>query len=147
MDAANADAFAKGMIEDASTRITDADLVDELTIDASVHLPDVNWDLLDVLEKFEPFGEDNPKPLIACQGMVITELQPVGKEGKHLRIVVNHVVPEPRKFIAFGGGAKYGQLLSVGDKIDAVFTIDRNEWNGTRELQLKVVDLKLSDET
>jgi hypothetical protein len=74
----------------------------------------------------------------------VTELQPVGKEGKHLRIVVNHTVPEPRKFIAFGGGEKYGKDLTVGDTIDAVFTVDRNEWNGTAELQLKVVDLHAS---
>jgi single-stranded-DNA-specific exonuclease len=33
----------------------------------------------------------------------------------------------------------------VGDKIDVVFEVDVNEWNGNRELQMKIIDLKLSE--
>ena len=138
-------AFVQGMEQDAGQRIADADLQKKLLVDAVVSLPDVGWDLLRVIEQLEPFGEENPKPRFLCKGMVVTELQPVGKEGKHLRIVVNHVVPEPRTFIAFGGGATYGRDITVGDKVDAVFAVDRNEWNGNAELQLKVVDLRLSE--
>jgi single-stranded-DNA-specific exonuclease len=141
MPAENATAFVRGMEEDAAKRLTERDLQDVVRVDIDLALPDVTWSLLDTIEQLEPYGEGNPKPTFSCRGMVVTELQPVGKEGKHLRIVVNHTVPEPRKFIAFGGGEKYGKDLTVGDKVDAVFTVDRNEWNGTAELQLKVVDL------
>jgi len=34
--------------------------------------------------------------------------------------------------------------LKIGDKIDIVFEIDLNEWNGNRELQLTIVDLRKS---
>ncbi len=141
----NAQAFVEGMEQDAAQRLSEDDLRKTVNVDAVVSLPDVSWDLLQIIEQLEPFGEDNPKPLFLCKGMTVTELQPVGKDGKHLRIVVNHVVPEPRKFIAFGGGATYGKDLTVGDKVDAVFTVDRNEWNGTAELQLKVVGLQLAE--
>lgn len=143
MPAENATAFIAGMEGDAGKRLTETDLQNVVRIDVELALPDVTWALLDTLEQLEPYGEGNPKPTFACRGMQVTELQPVGKDGKHLRIVVNHVVPEPRKFIAFGGGEKYGKDITVGDKIDAVFTVDRNEWNGTAELQLKVVDLHI----
>jgi single-stranded-DNA-specific exonuclease len=146
MPAENAPAFIKGMEEDAGKRLTEKDLQDVIEVDVDLALPDVTWSLLDTIELLEPYGEGNPKPTFSCRGMTVTELQPVGKDGKHLRIVVNHTVPEPRKFIAFGGGEKYGKDLTVGDKIDAVFTVDRNEWNGTRELQLKVVDLHTAKE-
>ncbi len=141
----NVQKFVQAMEAEAAKQLTAKDLIKDIAIDVDVPLPAVDWPLLDTLEQFEPFGEDNPKPLFCCRNMVVTELQPVGKEGKHLRIVVNHTVPEPRKFIAFGGGLTYGKQLTVGDKVDAVFTVDRNEWNGTRELQLKVVDLRLSE--
>jgi len=143
---ANAPAFVQAMETDAANALSTQDLVKELRVDMDVPLPAVDWPLLDALTEFEPFGESNPKPLFLCRGMTVTELQPVGKEGKHLRIVVNHTVPTPRKLIAFGGGAAYGKFLTVGDKVDAVFTVDRNEWNGTRELQLKVVDLRIAAE-
>lgn len=141
MPAENAPAFVQGMEADAAKRLTERDLQDVVQVDVDLALPDVTWSLLDTIELLEPYGEGNPKPTFSCRGMTVTELQPVGKDGKHLRIVVNHTVPEPRKFIAFGGGERYGKDLTIGDKIDAVFTVDRNEWNGTRELQLKVVDL------
>ncbi|MDP2789714.1 MAG: single-stranded-DNA-specific exonuclease RecJ [bacterium] len=144
MPAENAPAFVKGMEEDAAKRLTEKDLQDVVRVDIDLALPDVTWSLLDTIELLEPYGEGNPKPTFSCRGMIVTELQPVGKEGKHLRIVVNHTVPEPRKFISFGGGEKYGKTITIGDKIDAVFTVDRNEWNGTAELQLKVVDLHIS---
>jgi single-stranded-DNA-specific exonuclease len=141
MPAENAPAFVKGMEADAVERISEKDLQNVVPVDVELALPDVTWSLLDTIEQLEPYGEGNPKPTFSCRGMTVTELQPVGKEGKHLRIVVNHTVPEPRKFIAFGGGEKYGKDITVGDTIDAVFTVDRNEWNGTAELQLKVVDI------
>ncbi|MFA6587662.1 MAG: single-stranded-DNA-specific exonuclease RecJ [Patescibacteria group bacterium] len=138
--------FAKAIVEDANSRISEKDLLKEIKIDAEVGMKQIGFKLLDILESFEPFGEGNPKPIFVCQNMQITELQPVGKDNKHIRIVVNHNTPEPRKFIAFGTGKAYSQMLSVGDNIDVVFSIDRNEWNGTRELQLKVIDLKLAQE-
>lgn len=138
-------AFVTAMEAEAAKQLDEKDLIKDIAIDVDVPLPAVDWPLLDTLEQFEPFGVDNAKPLFLCRNMTVTELQPVGKEGKHLRIVVNHTVPEPRKFIAFGGGLTYGKQITVGDKVDAVFTVDRNEWNGTRELQLKVVDLRLSE--
>jgi len=38
----------------------------------------------------------------------------------------------------------WGAKLKVGDFIDVVGHIDVNEWNGNRELQMKVVDLRFS---
>lgn len=135
------DEFIHAMEQDADERITEADLEKDIHIDADIPLQHVDWELFDVMEQFEPFGEGNPKPVFATRHMTITDLQPVGKEGKHLRIHVNHVVPEVRKFIAFGAGLTWGKELTVGDKVDIAYTVDKNEWNGTRELQLKVVDL------
>jgi single-stranded-DNA-specific exonuclease len=34
---------------------------------------------------------------------------------------------------------------NTGDLIDLVFEIDVNDWNGNRELQLKIIDLKKHD--
>ncbi|MBI4142846.1 hypothetical protein HY480_03165 [Candidatus Uhrbacteria bacterium] len=32
--------------------------------------------------------------------------------------------------------------IRVGDVVDVVFEVDVNEWNGNREIQMKVVDLR-----
>ncbi|RJO59169.1 single-stranded-DNA-specific exonuclease RecJ [Candidatus Parcubacteria bacterium] len=136
--------FIVAMTQDANSRLTPKDLRKEIYIDFLVTLPQVKFELLDILERFEPFGEGNAKPLFVCEGLTVSELQSVGKEGKHLRIIANQKGSEVKKFIAFGVGEVYSRLLAVGEKIDVVFSVDLNEWNGTRELQLKIVDLKLS---
>ena len=36
-------------------------------------------------------------------------------------------------------------LLQMQKPIDIVYTIDENEWNGETNLQLKVIDFRLSE--
>ena len=45
--------------------------------------------------------------------------------------------------IGFRMAEKFG-MLQISDKIDVVYTIDENEWNGTKTLQLKIIDFRPS---
>ena len=45
--------------------------------------------------------------------------------------------------IGFGLAGKF-PLVSAGEPIDVVFTLEENEWNNQKSLQLKVIDLALS---
>ena len=58
--------------------------------------------------------------------------------------MVNHDTQDIRKTIGFCFG-NWCTKLKRGDKVDLVFEVDVNEWNGNRELQLKIVDLKISE--
>jgi single-stranded-DNA-specific exonuclease len=37
-------------------------------------------------------------------------------------------------------------LLESKKPIDVVFTLDENEWNGNKQLQMKVIDIRLSEQ-
>ena len=117
-----------------------------LQIDAAIDLEQVNWELYDVLDKFKPFGQANEKPKYLARGLTVAGLEPVGKTKKHLRIMVRHNTDKVRKTIGWslcnGSGTNWCEELKAGDKIDLVFEVDVNEWNGNRELQLTIVDLK-----
>ncbi len=126
----------------------DIDLAPQLTIDAAVDLDEVNWKLYDLLQKLEPFGMANEEPLYAATDLTVMGIEPVGQDGKHLRLLVKHNSHVVRKTIAFGFGnperhpANWRETLKPGDKIDLAFTVGVNEWNGNRELQLLVEDIK-----
>ena len=46
--------------------------------------------------------------------------------------------------IGFGMAEKF-HLLQLKHPVDVVFTLEENEWNGNKTLQLKVIDFKLSE--
>lgn len=118
-----------------------------LPIDAELTLEEVNWELYDVLDKFKPFGQCNPKPRYVAREVIVVSADTLGKEGKHLRLNVKHISPRIRKMIGWNlcgsnNGIDWSKELKAGDKIDVMFEVGVNEWNGNRELQLLIVDLK-----
>ncbi|MEK7625444.1 MAG: single-stranded-DNA-specific exonuclease RecJ [Patescibacteria group bacterium] len=141
--------FRKAMLEKAGHGTKDLDLTPQLKIDAGVNLEDVNWKLYDILQKLAPFGMGNDEPLYAATGLTVMSVDPVGKDKKHLRLNVKHNSHVVRKTIAFGFGdskkhpANWSALMA-GEKIDLAFSVGVNEWNGNRELQLMVEDIRIS---
>jgi single-stranded-DNA-specific exonuclease len=114
-----------------------------LEIDAEVEATDITWDNLNYLEKLEPFGYGNSKPKFLGHGLEILDLRLVGAANQHLKLRVQfgeHAL----EAIAFGQGF-LSNNLRIGRKIDAVFELSANEWNGNRSLQLKILDLKIVD--
>ena len=54
------------------------------------------------------------------------------------------LVPIPFNGIGFNLAHKF-HLMSGDRLLDIIYTLDENEWNGEKQLQLKVVDLRLSE--
>jgi len=131
----------------AIEKLKGMELTPLINIDAEVNLEEINWELFDILEKFSPFGQKNEPPKYCARGLTIMNVEPVGQDGKHLRLMVKHHSHIVRKTIGFGLGdinkhpEKWRELLKPGDKIDIVFTVGVNQWNGSRELQLTIEDI------
>jgi single-stranded-DNA-specific exonuclease len=143
--------FYKKWNEECKKRLEGADLSPVLHIDSELDLDDVDWQLHDILSKLEPFGEANPAPRYLAKGVTVKGLELVGANGNHLRLIVCHKGITTKKMIGFclgdpeRAGENWCQKLKTGDKIDIVFEVGTNEWNGNREIQLKIIDLKMSN--
>ena len=116
------------------------DLTPSLSIDKELLLVDINWELEKWLAKFAPHGMGNRTPLFVGRDLTVIAAEAIGSAGKHLRLSLCESDGKAHKCIAFKFG-DWATELAAGDKIDAVFEINMNEWNGRRELQLKIVDL------
>lgn len=145
------EAFQKNLIKQFNEKTKDINLVPTLDIEAEIDLDTINWELYETLEKFSPFGQGNPKPYYLATGVTIASLKAIGKTNGHLKMDVKHNSPKFHKTIGWGlcdenrgDGKNWSNVLKEGDKIDIVFEIGVNEWNGNRELQLSIVDLKKS---
>jgi single-stranded-DNA-specific exonuclease len=118
-----------------------SDLRPTLHIDADVPFDALNWGLQQQFARLEPTGQENPLPLLLCRNLRIREARQVGG-GKHLRLIVDKgPAGAVMDAVAFSQG-EWGNHLSQGSRIDAVFHLEANEWDGRQRLQLNIQDLR-----
>lgn len=96
--------------------------------------------LLDEVMKLQPFGEGNREPSFVTNGIELTDIKPVGKSGNHLKLKLYHEISDIDA-IAFGWG-KVAEDIQIGDKLDIVYSLSLNEWNGMSKMQLIIQDMK-----
>lgn len=109
-----------------------------LEIEAEVKAKNLTKSLAKEMEKFEPFGIGNPRPLLATKSMKISDTRTVG-QGKHLKFKASQSI----ECIAFGRG-ELKDLLVNGQIVDLAYFLEINKFNGQEILQLKVKDIQLS---
>ncbi|OWK26865.1 MAG: single-stranded-DNA-specific exonuclease RecJ [Parcubacteria group bacterium GW2011_GWA2_38_13b] len=158
----NIAAFTKRMTEIANREIKNNDLIPETEIDMDItnfqflisnfqinyesqsvsQRIKLDWrELYEVIEDFRPFGPGNEEPTFLLRGCVMKDLRVVGKNGAgHLKTRIDCGGKE-FNCIGFGLGGWYDKI-KAGDKIDIVFNLTLNEWNGSRNLEFKIVTLR-----
>lgn len=134
-------AFKEGFQRHVRENLREADLTPTLAVEEEISLDQATLETVDRLRRLEPHGEDNPKPLFLLRGIRVVAAQAVGKEAKHLRLIVADDSGSMLKLIAFGFGRRLNEAVP-GSRIDAVVELDVNEWNGRREPQGRVVDFR-----
>ncbi|MCX6807140.1 MAG: single-stranded-DNA-specific exonuclease RecJ [Candidatus Berkelbacteria bacterium] len=133
------DLLKKELIRLAESRLTDDDLKPKINIDAVIDLSEINWDLQEQLEKFEPCGFENRKPVFLAKKVKIESIKKVGKQANHLKMKLSGFDG------IFFGGVEHFPQLKAQDLIDLVFYLDVDDWRSERKLQLKIVDIKSLD--
>lgn len=114
------------------------DLRPTLRADAEVTLAEMHPDLLRYLAWLEPTGHGNPPALFLARHVRVLRSKAVGREGEHLKFAVTdgQVTFDA---IAFRQGHWQENLPPY---VDLLFQFEVNEYNGRRELQLNVRDLR-----
>lgn len=107
-----------------------------LEIDAEILSKQFTKTLVSEIEKFEPFGLDNKKPVFVTRNMQISNMRTVG-DGKHLKFKADDI-----DAIAFGMG-DYMNKLKTGQNIDLAYNLELDTFNGNNKLQLKIKDIKI----
>ena len=110
----------------------------ELDVDVELDDPAV-LDLagVDLLERLEPYGTGNPRPVFSVTGAQVMSRSLVGG-GRHLKMKVSKrgMTLDAIFFSAAD------QLPEVGSRVDLAFYPQINEYRGARAVQLHMVDLR-----
>ncbi len=142
----NLESFKLCLEKIADKKLKQEDLSPALEIDYQVEADEINWQSNDLVQGFAPFGRDNHSPLFMLKDAEIFSLRTVGNSDKHLKLELELKDEGTKNIkkvqaIGFNHGIKFDDF-KMGDKVDIVFEFLVNEWNGNRELQLKIVDIE-----
>ena len=110
----------------------------ELDVDVLLDDPAV-MDLrgVELLERMEPYGAGNPRPVLALSGVQVMARSLVGS-GRHLKLKLTKR-GQNLGAIFFSAGE---WLPDVGSRVDVAFYPQINEYRGSRSVQLHLVDIR-----
>jgi len=138
----NLDELRARLQEIAAEQLAGRDLRPELDIDAEMPLEEVNWATLAFLQQMEPCGEDNTQPILLSRNVPVTDVRPIGADGKHLRLTLRDGKRVSWDALLWRQGER---AESIAARIDVAYTLEAHDWNGSRRLQLNVQDLREAD--
>ncbi len=141
------DIFKNALFEISEKKFKEISKKPKINIESEILPSEINWNTLSFLDKFEPFGQANPVPVFVGRKFEVYNIKIVGNGDKHLKLTLKSILDDGKVLffdaIGFGLGGLY-EKIKKGDKIDIVFEMDANEWQGRREIQLKIKDLRLT---
>ena len=132
--------------------LTEEDLIPKIYIDARVPLSQISLRIAEELSLLEPYGKGNSKPLFAEKDISVARAMVLGSDKNVLKL---KLLVAPGKFldcIYFGSILDFDEYIrgKFGDeelaklysgqtnavKLDLIFYIDINEYNGNKNVQL-----------
>ena len=116
--------------------------VSVLDVDVAITHPSaVTLEELEALSALEPYGSGNARPVFCLLGATLLRTQNVG-QNRHLKLRLGK------------GSAQFDGIFfstvaedcgcKAGDRVDAAFYLQVNEFRGSRTVQLQMVDLRPS---
>jgi single-stranded-DNA-specific exonuclease len=136
------DAFRERFCAHAAGCFPDGPPAPTLVLDAETPLSMLTLGLLKDLDRLEPYGAENRRPVFLAGGLqVVGEPRKVGNGERHLSFRVRQN-GTTLKAIAFGMADRVEELMSAGGACCLAFTPKLNEWQGWRSVDLEVADFQ-----
>ncbi len=143
LDIGKIESVTRRLQQIAKEQIADELLVARLPIELIIPLQLVTLDFYQALQKFEPFGNGNADPVFGFKDVQVLQAYAIGREKKHLKLVIGNTQGHTVECIGFGFG-RLETEVQAAQTIDLAATISLNEWNGRKSVQLVVKDVVLN---
>jgi len=97
----------------------------------------IDFNLINLLKQFEPYGQGNSRPKFITYDVIIEDVTNMGKEGEHKRF-----------FFSKNGVYQQGVLFKtkenfcIGERVNIIYTINENHFNGRVSIQLMIEEVE-----
>lgn len=101
---------------------------------------EVDEGLVESLAKLEPFGNDNPEPVLKISKAFVSGVRRMGNDGQHVKLALKDRNGKIIQMLAFNAPEEF--FCEVGDEVSAYFQPSINEWNGNRSVEGRLLHLE-----
>ncbi|CAD7288075.1 Single-stranded-DNA-specific exonuclease RecJ [Campylobacter majalis] len=97
---------------------------------------EIDYDLLEILEFYEPYGQKNPRPIFCLKNVFVKNEKLIGKDQNHLKLILqkDDKILEALFF-------NHTRHVKIGESIDIVFSISKNSFRGLVTPQLMIKEI------
>ncbi|MFC1699445.1 single-stranded-DNA-specific exonuclease RecJ [Candidatus Omnitrophota bacterium] len=132
--------FSRAFNRVAKEMLLPEDLIPGLDLDLEMPLSDLTEQFIKELQRLEPFGSDNPQPLI-CSSKLEVKSAAIKLARNHLKFWVSDGL---LTCVAMGyNKAGVFPRFAAGQLVALAYSPSINNWQGNSSIQLKVEDLKI----
>ena len=132
--------FKEKFTKAANHRLKDQDVVAKLKLDAKINFGDLTFDFLESLNLLEPFGNENPPPILYCDAKQVWAPKIVGKTHLKLYLEQNDRLLEG---IGFNMADKRERLAKKNLMLRIAFTPHVNTFLNKASIQLQIRDFQV----
>jgi single-stranded-DNA-specific exonuclease len=127
------------LLQKAREALRNQDLAPTLMIDLELSVRDLRIALVEELALLEPTGHANTQPVFMTRNLRVLESRTVGSGDAHLKLKLIGNGEPPIDAIGFRLGDRRETLPEV---IDVAYMLEINEYQGRRNLQLNLQDIR-----
>lgn len=125
----------------AEAELDPSNLHPKINVDIEYPLQLLPEDILKELDQLEPLGAENSEAVFVSRNVEVKSARTVGKEQTHLKLQLRDNGPV-YDAIAFNLGYWAKEMPS---RVDVVYSVERNHYNGNIYKQLRIKDIKISN--
>ncbi|MEZ5315098.1 MAG: single-stranded-DNA-specific exonuclease RecJ [Chlamydiales bacterium] len=136
----NISRFKQRFLDEANSFLEEQDIIPKIFLDAYADFKDLTYDLLASLELLEPYGNENPPPILYCQARQAWPPKIIG--GMHLKLYLEQG-DRMLEGIAFGMAERRNQLRKKELTIQIAYTPQINRFHNKSSIQLLIRDFRI----
>lgn len=134
----NLEAFREKINAFIRLNIEQFSFLKSFTVDAEIDFSDIDQSLLNSLERMEPFGRGNPKPLFLAKGVVCKE-RSIFLSKSTMKL---WLTDEQSTYEAIWYKAPRDTKIVKGERLDVIFNLTQRHWYDRNVIMLEIKDLR-----
>lgn len=135
--------FKKRFLEVANRTLKEQDVIPKLCLDAQISFDELTFDFMESLSLLEPFGHENPPPLLYTDAIQVWPPKTIGKF--HLKLFLEQK-DRMLEGMAFGLADRKEELRGKNVPLRIAFTPHINMFLNKASIQLQIKDFQVGKE-